>query len=462
MPRTSPPQTKSAARRAFEHYLRTGRRLAPPASSSGPAPAPERKFNPYHDPRNGRFTFAPGGPKSLQNALFSDRRGLWKPKAKPDGAAPAETPSDAREHAQGEGTGTRPVGAASTSGTAPSAGAQPALGDIQTDDLKIYLPLAPKTNGPLLKISETDDDADYANCPVGGDCRQTITVTPKNSDEIQLILNRYRMSIRDHGWKDNDFANLVDIRYALYTLMGREAIAAHVEGWDPTRLVSGEWIAENAIGFDHDDPASATRAFAYFMTLGIDGPGPAPELFTLDNFMDPRQAAVEQAEWQAKNAIHKSYQATEGPDPIFTATEPVEVLGIRAIDRGASYEAGIRKLYGGDPKSQPLEFTILLDGKVVTGRADHVTEVNGRDTAIDAKYTDSWMGTLRNPLSVIGITPWSEKEQKSMVEQARRYSAAYDGGVIYHTNSFEFARFYIKLFDDAGITNYRFVITPSR
>lgn len=101
MPRT--PETKSAERRAFEHYLRTGRRLAPPAS----ALAPERKFNPYHDPRNGRFTFAPGGPKSLQNALFSDRRGRWKPKlaGPPEDVAelgewPASGPGDSNlEHA---------------------------------------------------------------------------------------------------------------------------------------------------------------------------------------------------------------------------------------------------------------------------------------------------------------------------------------------------------------------------
>lgn len=38
--------------KAFEYYLRTGRRLAP---------LEEAKFNPYHDPANGRFAFAPGG-----------------------------------------------------------------------------------------------------------------------------------------------------------------------------------------------------------------------------------------------------------------------------------------------------------------------------------------------------------------------------------------------------------------
>lgn len=50
-------EMKSLELRAFDHFLRTGRRL--PASafeSSG-----ERKFNPNHDPMNGQFTFGAGG-----------------------------------------------------------------------------------------------------------------------------------------------------------------------------------------------------------------------------------------------------------------------------------------------------------------------------------------------------------------------------------------------------------------
>ena len=51
------PEVKSAHRRAFEHYCRTGERL-----TTAPWQAKyERKFNPYHDPENGRFTFGPGG-----------------------------------------------------------------------------------------------------------------------------------------------------------------------------------------------------------------------------------------------------------------------------------------------------------------------------------------------------------------------------------------------------------------
>lgn len=60
-------ERKSAARVAFEHYLRTGQRLTIRGD-----PEVELKFNPYHNPRNGRFTFAPGGPRSLSDIIISD------------------------------------------------------------------------------------------------------------------------------------------------------------------------------------------------------------------------------------------------------------------------------------------------------------------------------------------------------------------------------------------------------
>jgi len=65
--RDSKTEYKSAERIAFDHYLRTGRIL------SSPTPL-ERKFNPYHDPRNGQFTFAPGGPRSLANVAISRQK----------------------------------------------------------------------------------------------------------------------------------------------------------------------------------------------------------------------------------------------------------------------------------------------------------------------------------------------------------------------------------------------------
>lgn len=74
------PEFKSAERLAFEIYLRTGKRLARPE-------VPEHKFNPYHDPRNGRFTFAPGGPRSVSSATSSNPRSVWAPKKRPKGSA---------------------------------------------------------------------------------------------------------------------------------------------------------------------------------------------------------------------------------------------------------------------------------------------------------------------------------------------------------------------------------------
>jgi hypothetical protein len=52
-------------RAAFVHYLRTGRYLA----DNGVDATLEFKFNPYHDPRNGQFTFAPGGTRSSGNEV---------------------------------------------------------------------------------------------------------------------------------------------------------------------------------------------------------------------------------------------------------------------------------------------------------------------------------------------------------------------------------------------------------
>lgn len=48
--------SREAERRAFLVWMRTGRRLVEP----GVAPV-ERKFNPWHDPANGQFTFGGGG-----------------------------------------------------------------------------------------------------------------------------------------------------------------------------------------------------------------------------------------------------------------------------------------------------------------------------------------------------------------------------------------------------------------
>ena len=67
-----PSKRSPAARAAFAHYLRTGRWL--PDEMFAPDNEVELKFNPYHDPRNGQFTFAPGGSRSLAHVTVSQSR----------------------------------------------------------------------------------------------------------------------------------------------------------------------------------------------------------------------------------------------------------------------------------------------------------------------------------------------------------------------------------------------------
>ena len=55
--------TAGERRAAFAAWIRTGR--LPTVREDGV----ELKFNPYHDPRNGRFTFAPGGPPALSRVV---------------------------------------------------------------------------------------------------------------------------------------------------------------------------------------------------------------------------------------------------------------------------------------------------------------------------------------------------------------------------------------------------------
>jgi len=60
MQRTAEVETKSATRRAFAYYLRTGRRL-PDSEFESNSLETGRKYNQNHDPQNGQFTFGPGG-----------------------------------------------------------------------------------------------------------------------------------------------------------------------------------------------------------------------------------------------------------------------------------------------------------------------------------------------------------------------------------------------------------------
>ncbi len=68
---------------AYNHYLRTGRVPIEIKSALGEDISGGYwvKFNPYHDPDNGRFTFAPGHPGAIGNPVVSDQRNAAKPHA---------------------------------------------------------------------------------------------------------------------------------------------------------------------------------------------------------------------------------------------------------------------------------------------------------------------------------------------------------------------------------------------
>ncbi|WP_175950777.1 hypothetical protein [Burkholderia sp. BCC0405] len=86
--------------------------------------------------------------------------------------------------------------------------------------------------------------------------------------------------------------------------------------------------------------------------------------------------------------------------------------------------------------------------------------LDGKLTAVEAKFVDNWDTSIRNPSEQNGTTPWALTEQQTIVAQAQKYAAGLEGGVVYHTNSPQLAAYYSKVFSDAGTTNYKFVITP--
>ncbi|WP_275895642.1 hemagglutinin repeat-containing protein [Pantoea agglomerans] len=144
----------------------------------------------------------------------------------------------------------------------------------------------------------------------------------------------------------------------------------------------------------------------------------------------------------------------------YITTSPIAVSGTRAIDKAQSYESGLREKYGNVPYTE-RQYTTIISGKRVNGVADNVIIINGQRTAVEAKFVEDWGNSLRNPTSSVGSKPWSVAEQTKMLDQARKYSAAFEGGVIYHTNSPELADHYSKLFADAGVNKFKFIITPA-
>lgn len=170
----------------------------------------------------------------------------------------------------------------------------------------------------------------------------------------------------------------------------------------------------------------------------------------------------------ASNNINAASMATDIARPIDSLIAPrggaasqlSRVRGSRPIDLAQTYEADIRKLYGAVPFQQRT-YTAFVNGQWVNGVADNVAVLNGRTTAIEAKYVENWDKSLRNPDSPNGGMPWAVVEQRTMLDQATKYSKAFEH-TIYHTNSSELANHYSPLFEQAGITNFHFVITPAK
>jgi hypothetical protein len=158
------------------------------------------------------------------------------------------------------------------------------------------------------------------------------------------------------------------------------------------------------------------------------------------------------------NSHHESgYKKQELSSFDYEKTPPVEVSGKRPIDLGISYEENISKIYG---PTEVKEYKSTVDGKLKSGIADHVIVRDGKRTAIEAKYVDDWSTSPRNPLSTQGQLPFMDQPLE-IINQAKKYALAFEGGVIYHTNSVEFANHYTKVFNDLGIKNFEFIITPT-
>ncbi|MFD1803598.1 RHS repeat-associated core domain-containing protein, partial [Mixta tenebrionis] len=138
----------------------------------------------------------------------------------------------------------------------------------------------------------------------------------------------------------------------------------------------------------------------------------------------------------------------------------IDPLGLTDCSvKARKYEEKIQNMYGGKLPQSAREYSAIVNGKRVNGIADHVVNINGKSTAIEAKYVDNWAKSLRNPESSIGGAPFAIKEQQTMLSQAQKYSAAFDN-VIYHTNSPELAAHYNAIFQNAGLNNVLFKVTP--
>ncbi|WP_245313596.1 hemagglutinin repeat-containing protein [Rhizobium sp. R635] len=140
-------------------------------------------------------------------------------------------------------------------------------------------------------------------------------------------------------------------------------------------------------------------------------------------------------------------------------TAPVTVDGRTTGERADNYEENVRAKYD-NATADERKYQTVIDGEIVNGVADDVTRIDGKLTAVEAKYVANWTKSIRNPFGSIGSWSWSKTEQAKVLAQAKKYSQAFAGGVIYHTNSVQFANYYSKVFLANGISNVKFLLTP--
>jgi hypothetical protein len=79
---------RTPERRAFLHYIRTGQRVTESFFTEGPPV--ELKFNPNHDPANGRFTSGPAGARAVSRASMPGARRVPAPRRLPTGTLAGE------------------------------------------------------------------------------------------------------------------------------------------------------------------------------------------------------------------------------------------------------------------------------------------------------------------------------------------------------------------------------------
>jgi hypothetical protein len=140
-------EEKSAELQAFEYYMRTGWTLPPSRFES----AGERKFNPYHDPDDGRFTFGPGG-------------GQLSPRASSSSAARMGPVDDFVRWMRGTPTAAvRPKPAPSPSSTtAPSPKAPAVKVPQQAPATRTAARPAPWRHGGVMSPRDVETRADHA------------------------------------------------------------------------------------------------------------------------------------------------------------------------------------------------------------------------------------------------------------------------------------------------------------